>query len=170
MKKLTAFAALLFLVGCQTWGLTWSELTGSRYNGIASMTDGPVVVNQVDGVTPTNSPWEPTQLTPGLHKLVLQAVSPSSVIRFINLEETEVDFKPCVRYYINARFAESDQHRLGVLHRPRGNHHGLPGASTGLGQLLLDDRVKTLGFFEQCRDRETQRRAWETQGQYESAS
>jgi len=118
MKKLTAFAALLFVVGFQTWGPTWSELTGSRYNDLVSMTDGAVVVNQVDGLAPTNSPWDPTKLTPGPHKLVLQAVPPSSVMGLVNLEQTEVDFKPCVRYYINARFASS----TGTAWRPFIDH------------------------------------------------
>lgn len=107
MKNLIACAAVLFLAGCQTWGPTWSELTGTRYNDLASMTDAPVVVNLVDGVAPNNSPGLPIKVTPGPHKLVLQAVPPHAVIGFINGEETQVDFRPCTRYYINGRFASS---------------------------------------------------------------
>ena len=43
MKRLAACAAVLLVSGCQTWGPTWSEVTGVRYNDITSMTDGPVV-------------------------------------------------------------------------------------------------------------------------------
>jgi hypothetical protein len=107
MKKLISCAALLLLAGCQTWGPTWSELTGSRYNDVTVMTDGAVVVNQVDGATPSGQPREPIKLTPGKHTLVLSAVSPASVMGTIYQEQTEIDFKPCTRYYVNSRFASS---------------------------------------------------------------
>ena len=104
MNKLVAVAVLLLLAGCQTWGLTWSELTGLRYSDLTSMTDGPVVVNLVDGVSPGTGPRETIKVSPGKHKLVLQAIPPGAVVGLINMEATEVDFKPCTRYNINARF------------------------------------------------------------------
>ena len=104
MNKLVAVAALFVLAGCQSWGPTWSELTGVRYSDLTSMTDGPVVVNLVDGVSPGTGPRETIKLAPGQHRLVLQAIPPGSVVGLINMEATEVDFKPCTRYYINARF------------------------------------------------------------------
>ena len=109
MKRLAACAAVLLFSGCQTWGPSWSELIGVRYNDITSMTDGPVVVNLVDGASPGTAPREAIKLTPGQHKLVLQAIAPGAIAGAgqLNMEATEVDFKPCVRYYINARFAAS---------------------------------------------------------------
>ena len=109
MKRLAACAAVLLVAGCQTWGPTWSELTGVRYNDITSLTDGPVVVNLVDGTSPNGAPREAIKVTPGVHKLVLQAIPPVPIAggMQLNLEATEVDFKPCMRYYINARFTAS---------------------------------------------------------------
>jgi hypothetical protein len=109
MKRLAACAAVLLVSGCQTWGPTWSELTGVRYNDITSLTDGPVVVNLVDGASPGGAPQQAIKVTPGMHKLVLQAIPPGAIAGAgqLNLEATEVDFKPCKRYYINARFAAS---------------------------------------------------------------
>jgi hypothetical protein len=109
MKRLSGCAALLLLVvvGCQTWGPTWSELIGVRYGDITSLTDGAVVVSTVDGLSPNTAPREAIKVTPGMHKLVLSAVPPGSVVGMINMEATEVDFKPCTRYYINSRFAAS---------------------------------------------------------------
>ena len=75
MKRLAACAAVLFVSGCQTWGPTWSELTGVRYNDITSLTDGPVVVNLIDGASPGTAPREAIKVTPGMHKLVLSGDS-----------------------------------------------------------------------------------------------
>ncbi|MEO5765161.1 MAG: hypothetical protein ABIR52_07620 [Casimicrobiaceae bacterium] len=107
MKKLVAFAAPFVLAGCQSWGPTWSELTGVRYNDLTSLTDGAVVVNLVDGFSPGTAPRETIKVTPGMHKLVLQAIPPGSRAGQIDVEATEVDFKPCTRYYVNARFTAS---------------------------------------------------------------
>jgi hypothetical protein len=76
---------------------------------MTSLTDGPVVVNLVDGATPGGPRGQAIKVTPGVHKLVLQAIPPDPIPggSQLNLEATEVDFKPCTRYYINARFAGS---------------------------------------------------------------
>lgn len=103
MKHLVACAALL-LAGCQSWGPTWSELTGERYSDITSVTERPVSVSLVDGSSPNNPPMQPIKVEVGTHKLALQAVPPPGVIGLIAIEQTEVNFKPCTRYYINARF------------------------------------------------------------------
>jgi hypothetical protein len=111
MKRKTKYAAMgaasLMLAGCQSWGPTWSELMGTRYSDITSMTEMPVVVTMVDGTSPGTRPLEAIKVTPGPHKLVLQATAPPGVTGLLALEQTEVDFKPCVRYYVNARFASS---------------------------------------------------------------
>ena len=107
MNRLAACAAVLLVSGCQTWGPSWSELIGVRYNDVTSMTDGPVVVNLVDGTSPGTAPRQAIKLTPGQHTLVLQAVPPGAMVGQINLEKTVVEFKPCTRYYINARFESS---------------------------------------------------------------
>src|SRR5262245_4304968 len=75
--KTAACAAALVLAGCQSWGPTWSELQGVRYDDITSMTEMPVVVNLVDGYSPGTAPREVIKVSPGQHKLVLQAVPPA---------------------------------------------------------------------------------------------
>jgi hypothetical protein len=97
---------MLLLGGCQTWGPTWSEVTGVRYN-LTSLAVGPVVINQIDGSSPGNSPGQPIKVTPGRHSLVLQVTPPPSVVGLVDLERIVLDVAPCKRYYINGRFAAS---------------------------------------------------------------
>lgn len=96
--------ALLLLGGCQTWGPTWSEVTGVHYTQ-PSLDVGPVTINQVDGSSPGNAPNQPIKVTPGRHTLTLQVIPPSSVLGMVDLEQTVLDVAPCRRYYINGRFA-----------------------------------------------------------------
>jgi hypothetical protein len=98
--------AMLLLGSCQTWGPTWSEVTGVRYTA-PSLGVGPVLINQIDGSNPGNSPGQPIKITPGHHTLVLQVIPPSSVMGLVNLEQTVLDAAPCKRYYLNGRFAAS---------------------------------------------------------------
>ncbi|HEV2977511.1 MAG TPA: hypothetical protein VG425_07975 [Casimicrobiaceae bacterium] len=98
--------AMLLLGSCQTWGPTWSEVTGVRYTA-PSLGVGPVVINQIDGSNPGNAPGQPIKITPGHHTLVLQVIPPGSVAGLVNLEQTVLDAAPCKRYYINGRFAAS---------------------------------------------------------------
>lgn len=96
--------ATLLLGSCQTWGPTWSEVTGVRYTA-PSLGVGPVLINQIDGSNPGNTPGQPIKITPGHHTLVLQVIPPGSVAGLVNLEQTVLDAAPCKRYYINGRFA-----------------------------------------------------------------
>jgi hypothetical protein len=105
MRYLIVSATALLLSGCQTWGPTWSEITGNRYSDMPSMTESPVLINQLDGTTPIYTARDPIKATPGKHQLVLQAVPPPSVMGSVYLEQIDVDLQPCKRYYINARFA-----------------------------------------------------------------
>jgi hypothetical protein len=106
MRKLTTCAMLLLLGSCQTWGPTWSEVTGVRYD-VTSLAVGPVLINQVDGSSPGNTPGQPIKITSGRHTIVLQVIPPSSVLGLVSLEQIVLDAAPCKRYYINGRFATS---------------------------------------------------------------
>ncbi len=97
--------AMLVLGSCQTWGPTWSEVTGTRYTG-PSLGVGPVLINLIDGSSPGNMPGQPIKITPGPHKLVLQVLAPPTVVGMVHLEEIVLDVAPCKRYYINGRFAD----------------------------------------------------------------
>jgi|SRR5450755_2833598 hypothetical protein len=96
--------AVLLLGSCQTWGPTWSEVTGRRYD-IPALGVGPVEISQLDGYSPGNSPGQPVKITPGRHTLVLQVIPPASVMGLVHLEQIVLDAAPCKRYYINGRFA-----------------------------------------------------------------
>ena len=105
MRKLIVLAVATCMYGCQTWGPSWSELSGQRFTLTSSALEvGPTIISQVDGYTPSGGPLQPVKISPGQHKVVLQAVPPGSVTGIINLEEMVFDAKPCVRYYVNARF------------------------------------------------------------------
>ena len=105
MRNLMIFTAALFLAGCQTWGPTWSELSGQRYAMTSTALEvGATSINQVDGYTPNSGPFQPVKMTPGTHKIVLQPIPPAGVMGLVNLQEITFDAKPCVRYYVNARF------------------------------------------------------------------
>ena len=101
--KTGVVASVALLGACQTWGPTWSEVTGARYN-IPSLDVGPVVINQLDGVSPGNAPGEAVKMTPGRHTLILQVVPPPSVTGLVDMAKTTLDVAPCTRYYINGRF------------------------------------------------------------------
>jgi hypothetical protein len=94
------------LGSCQTWGPTWSEVTGVRYT-VNSLDVGPVLVNLIDGSSPGNTPGQSIKITPGHHTLDLQVIAPPSVVGLVHLEQTVLDAAPCKRYYINERFANS---------------------------------------------------------------
>jgi hypothetical protein len=98
--RILAFAAAIALSGCQTWGPTWSEVTGSRYFR-AELNKSPTIIEQIDG----NSafPTRPIKIEPGVHLLTLQGV-PLRPGWQGYLKEMKLDMKPCQRYYVNAKF------------------------------------------------------------------
>lgn len=98
--------ATLLLGSCQTWGPTWSEVTGVRYTA-PSLDVGPVSIDQVDGSSPGNAPGQPIKITPGRHTLQLAVAPPPSVVGRVYMEEIALEAAPCKRYYINGRFAAS---------------------------------------------------------------
>ena len=97
-KSVLAFA--LLLGGCQTWGPTWSEVTGYRYT-FTELNRRPAIINQIDNQGSFAS--DPIKIEPGLHRLVLQGPTPGwpggAPLQVYNL-----DAAPCKRYYINAQF------------------------------------------------------------------
>ncbi len=99
---LAGMSALL-LGGCQTWGPTWSELTGEVWNRTIQWRE-PAVIERVDGRTPDTSS-RPIRVEPGNGRVV--TISPVNSARRISgwrLEEIKLDIEPCKRYFINAQF------------------------------------------------------------------
>jgi len=106
MRKLYLFAipallAPLFLGGCQTWGPTWSEITGQRYN-VTIVNRRPAVIDRVDDRGSFPNP-NLIKIEQGEHRLVVQGPAPGWPggpplhVMMLNTE-------PCKRYYINAQF------------------------------------------------------------------
>jgi hypothetical protein len=92
--------AALFATGCQTWGPTWSEVTGARYTR-ADLNRRPVELLRVgDQSVGFNERY--FKVAPGTYRVEVQApprnrMSGSAMGFTLTLE-------PCRRYYINADF------------------------------------------------------------------
>ena len=94
-------AAPTFLGGCQTWGPTWSELTGARYN-VTIVNRRPAFIDRVDDQGSFPNP-NLIKIDPGEHRLVVQGPAPGWP-GGPPLQVMMLDAQPCKRYYINAQF------------------------------------------------------------------
>ena len=90
---------LAVLAGCQTWGPTWSEVTGARYTA-AALDRRPALLVQV-GDKPVGT-IDPFKVEPGRYDIILQTPEPGRVRGFTKTLNLVVE--PCRRYYINAQF------------------------------------------------------------------
>ncbi|HVF62833.1 MAG TPA: hypothetical protein VNE58_02420 [Casimicrobiaceae bacterium] len=105
MRKTIIAVLPLLLAGCQTWGPTWSEVSGSRYHR-TDLNRSPTIIENVDGVTPLffrSGSYRVARIEPGRHQLTLQGV-PLRAGWQGTLQPYSLDAKPCQRYYINAQF------------------------------------------------------------------
>jgi hypothetical protein len=90
--------------GCQTWGPTWSEISGARYN-VTILHRRPAVIEEIDGYSSYAS--YPIKIEPGAHRLVIGGPAPGW--QGPNLESFSLEAAPCKRYYINAQFKDPIQ-------------------------------------------------------------
>ena len=102
MRRAVVMGALL-LGGCQTWGPTWSEVTGNRYT-VTELNRRPAIIDQVDNQGSFAS--NPIKIDPGQHRLVLQGPTPGWQ-GGAPLKVYMLDAQPCKRYYINAQFKDT---------------------------------------------------------------
>ncbi len=99
-----AVVAPMFLEGCQTWGPTWSEVTGQRFN-VTIPNRRPAMIVQVDNQGSFPDPVL-IRIEPGERRLVVQGPAPGWAggpplhVMMLNAE-------PCKRYYVNAQFANT---------------------------------------------------------------
>jgi hypothetical protein len=99
LRGIVAAALLFSLTGCQTWGPTWSEITGTRYNrAIADRWQAHVVVVGSYAVLQT-----PYRVAPGTYRIGVE--SPRHDGFSGTIQEMTLNVEPCKRYYINAQFA-----------------------------------------------------------------
>lgn len=90
----------LLLPGCQTWGPTWSEISGDRYVG-GILYRRPAIIEHIDDQGAFVS--DPIRTEPGMRRIILSAPVP----RWpggSDLKVMMLDVEPCKLYYINAQF------------------------------------------------------------------
>ena len=91
--------AMALLAGCQTWGPTWSELSGDRYTRIDPDRRPAILVRVGDESIGTVTPYK---VAPGSYRIVVQSPPWRG---FSGSEQSfMLDVAPCKRYYINAQF------------------------------------------------------------------
>ena len=105
MRTRIAVATLLVLglTSCQTWGPTWSEVTGVRYNrAIADRWPARIVA-----VGSTSVFSLPYKVAPGTYPIEVESPRHGG---FAGTQETfTLNIEPCKRYYINAQFKDPVQ-------------------------------------------------------------
>ena len=100
MRTLAAAAIVLAASGCQTWGPTWSEVTGVRYNrAIADRWGARIVAVGTDSVLAV-----PYRVMPGTYTLAVESPRHSGFAGTI--QDMKLTIEPCKRYYINAQFQD----------------------------------------------------------------
>ncbi len=104
LALLVPLAMPVVLTGCATWGPTWSELTGQRFN-VTIVNRRPAFIDRVDDRGAFTDP-NLIRVEPGMRRLVVQGPAPGWAggpplhVMMLNAE-------PCKRYYINAQFANT---------------------------------------------------------------
>ena len=101
LTLLVPLAMPVVLSGCATWGPTWSELTGQRFN-VTIVNRRPAVIDRVDNQGAFPDPVL-IRVEPGMRRIVVQASAPGWA-GGPGLEVLMLNVEPCKRYYINAQF------------------------------------------------------------------
>jgi len=92
-------AAVLVLGGCQTWGPTWSEVTGEQYTR-TSIDRRPGILIRVGDESVGHV--KPFKVAPGTYQVEVQSPVHNRIQG--SIQKMTVKIEPCQRYYINAQF------------------------------------------------------------------
>src|SRR5438105_11756937 len=105
MRKAILLLSPFLLLGCQTWGPTWSEVSGARYYNLTTLYRYPAVISSIDdqGAFAQN----PIKIEPGRHEIRLQGTLPGW--RGGTYETMVLTLEPCKRYYLNAQYPNAIQ-------------------------------------------------------------
>ena len=104
---LLALSIPFVLSGCQTWGPTWSEVSGARYaTGEIYQYRRPAIIEHVDDQGAFAQ--YPVKIDPGTHRIVLGGPAPGWP-GGAELKVFMLDAAPCKRYYLNAQFLNNIQ-------------------------------------------------------------
>jgi hypothetical protein len=91
--------ALVLVAGCQSWGPTWSEITGDRYTRIDPDRRPAILIRVGNESIGTVMPY---RVAPGTYRVVVQAPPHRG---FSGSEQPmSLAIEACKRYYINAQF------------------------------------------------------------------
>ena len=102
MRRILSVLVVPLLGGCQTWGPTWSEISGETYpSGKIEQYRRPAFVERIDGQTAFIG--DPIRVDPGVHRIEVWAPDPRWPTGSGN-KLIVVDAAPCKRYYVNAQF------------------------------------------------------------------
>jgi hypothetical protein len=98
-EKWCVAVATMTLAGCQTWGPTWSEVSGARYTRVDPDRAPAILIAVGDESVGSVTPF---RVAPGTYRIVLQ----SPVHNRFRGSEMDITLKvePCRRYYLNAQF------------------------------------------------------------------
>ena len=96
---LAVAAAAASVAGCQTWGPTWSELSGARYTAAVPDRREAILIRAGDDTIGSVTPYK---LAPGKYQIQLQ--SPEHNRFRGSIKTMSLDVEPCRRYYLNAQF------------------------------------------------------------------
>jgi hypothetical protein len=92
-------AVVLLVTGCQTWGPTWSELSGARYTRIDPDRAPGILISVGDESIGSVTPY---RVAPGTYRVVVQSPVHN---QFRGSEEAlTLEIAPCRRYYVNVQF------------------------------------------------------------------
>jgi hypothetical protein len=100
MHRIVFLTLSLMLAGCQTWGPTWSEVSGARYS-MTTMYRYPAVISRIDDQGAFAQ--YPVKIEPGKRSVRLQGTLPGWPAG--TFETIAIDAQPCKRYYLNAQYA-----------------------------------------------------------------
>ncbi len=92
-------AAALVTGGCQTWGPTWSEVTGAQYTRTSVDRRPGILIRVGDQSVGQVTPFK---VAPGTYTVEVQ--SPVHNHFKGSIKKLLVNVEPCHRYYINAQF------------------------------------------------------------------
>ncbi len=95
-----AAVVVMATAGCQTWGPSWSELSGTRQYNLTTLYRKPAIIERVDDQA--SFAQYPIKLEPGMHVVTIQGPYRQPGRGYLNT--ITIDMQPCKRYYVNAQF------------------------------------------------------------------
>jgi len=102
MQRTMLMLLALLASGCQTWGPTWSEVSGRRFHR-TEINRSPTIIENIDGRSAFVS--YPVTIEPGVRVITLQGLPQRAGWNGGTLLEFTLNAEPCKRYYINAQFS-----------------------------------------------------------------